>query len=272
MALLAFHLLVPAFQRKSRLRMVESGLVPSLWRMTCLAGSAKTPVVGIILLVASHARRRRSLENIVDMALLAFHLLVLAFQRESRLRMVESGLVPSLRRMTRLASRAQLAVMSIVLPVAAVTTLRRGSQGIQGMHATVARCTTQVGMLAFQGEEGIVVKLLTVSPRAIVTRQTPCTKGFHMRQGKPGIQFTVTTLANQRVEGRDVLAVAVFTRKRRAIAALLVRGQRKAHHLVGKAGSLHHRERRGWPVVLGVTIPTPKARAFHQNPVQAGGI
>jgi hypothetical protein len=74
--------------------MIEQNLFPALFVMASLTFGAESPLVLIFLLVAIVAQLGRVLVFIVDMALRAFHILVLAQQVELGLAVIEVSRLP----------------------------------------------------------------------------------------------------------------------------------------------------------------------------------
>ena len=97
---------------------IEARVIPTQWAVTITAFVAATPVVGVILGMASVAGCRRVDECVVGMAVPASRTEVLADQRVARYFVIELDLQPAVRRMTVAALRAEPAVVSIVVFVA----------------------------------------------------------------------------------------------------------------------------------------------------------
>ena len=94
MALLALYFRVRARQREVGAVVVKVGPVPARGGMTYGAVCSELTVMFIILFMAGITIGGRALEDIVDMALIAFHFGVPALQLESGKVMVEGGFLP----------------------------------------------------------------------------------------------------------------------------------------------------------------------------------
>lgn len=115
-ALLARYDCVTADQRKSCYVVIECrGSAPACILMALLTTTAELPLMGIILLVAGHARRRELLiEKRADVAGVAFDFYVRASERILRLVMIEAYSLPLALIVTRLAFRAVSAGVDVL--------------------------------------------------------------------------------------------------------------------------------------------------------------
>ena len=93
-AFLAFHGHVLAQQRKVGAAMIEGGLFPVLRAMALLAFFALLAFVHVVLLVTGNTGDRRIFVFAVLVAILAFHIAVLAQQAKVRFAVVEAVFLP----------------------------------------------------------------------------------------------------------------------------------------------------------------------------------
>jgi len=100
---------------------VEGDVIPIRGAMTCRAIRAKATIVMIVLLMTGETIRRCTLEDIVNVALVAFDAGVLAFEFESRKVVVKPGGFPTLWCMTPASIRTKRALMSVIPDVAGLT-------------------------------------------------------------------------------------------------------------------------------------------------------
>ena len=94
-ALCASHTHMRARQREVGEVVIEVGILPTIRSVTAPAVRAKLTVVFIVLLMAGVTIGGRALENIVNMALLAFGLGVFAFKFENRKVVIEFRGLPT---------------------------------------------------------------------------------------------------------------------------------------------------------------------------------
>jgi len=120
----ALHLCMRPGQRECRKGMVETGIFPILWGMAGGAILTELSLVGVVSGVAGGTRLLRALENIIGVTVVAFDGCMPAFQRKSRLRMIEGHAFPIFRRMACGAVLAKLALVSIVWCMAVETACR----------------------------------------------------------------------------------------------------------------------------------------------------
>jgi len=160
------HVCVLAGELEDRLVVIEGGLFPVLSCVTFGAVCAECAFVGIVLAVAVRTCLRRTLEDIVDMALGAFHVYVLAGQLEDGEIVIECYLLPVIRCMALGAVCAERALVRIVLPVAVNALLRCAFEDV----VDVALGTFYIHMLTGQLENRLVVIERNLSP--VVRRVT----------------------------------------------------------------------------------------------------
>jgi hypothetical protein len=152
-AFVAGYVCVLAGEPEDRLVVIERRLFPVLSRVTLGAVCAECAFVGIVLAVAVHTCLRRALEDIVDMALGAFDVYVLAGQLKDREVVIVGRLLPVVRRMALGAVCAERALVRIVLPMAVNALLRCAFEDV----VDVALGTFYIHMFASQLEDGLVV-------------------------------------------------------------------------------------------------------------------
>jgi hypothetical protein len=116
--------------------------------MTGLAVDAEKSLVVNWLDVARNALCRRSLEDVIHMALRAFKLQVSASQREGSFCMIESRLGPVNWRVAGTAVCPKLTLVSISLGMAGITILRRALEDVIDMTVLAG----DVNMLTHQRE------------------------------------------------------------------------------------------------------------------------
>jgi hypothetical protein len=106
MAALAVDSLVPAQERETSERVIDGGSLPPFGCVALAAGPPQSPFMGVILLMTRNAVGWRVPEQQGLMAVPAVDLLVLTYQRECRLRVVDRRPIPPLGRMARFARLA----------------------------------------------------------------------------------------------------------------------------------------------------------------------
>ena len=104
--------------------MVERCALPTIGSVAPTTICSKLAIMLVILLMAGKAILRRAFEHVVDVALLAFYVRVFALQLERGQVMVERGVLPTIRGVTRPAIRPKLSVVMIVFLMARITILR----------------------------------------------------------------------------------------------------------------------------------------------------
>lgn len=157
---------VRAGQRELRKVVIKTGVFPIRWLMTGSAIRAVTSAMLIILLMAGIAILWGTLEHLVDMALLTFHIGMAGFQLEIGQVVIKGYIFPIGWRMTQTAIFTETAIMFIVRTMAGNTCLRRA--------LIFARCMAVFaiypGVLANQFEiRQVMVKL---SRRPAIWRMT----------------------------------------------------------------------------------------------------
>lgn len=120
MAFLAFYGGVPAYQRKTRLIVVEGRFLPRPVIVAFLAFSPFLALMLVVLLVAAVTIHRSVLVAFIRMALLARHLDMFVAEPVARLVVVEADVLPVPVRMAVGAREAEVPLMFVVLLVAAV--------------------------------------------------------------------------------------------------------------------------------------------------------
>ena len=121
MAFVTRHTRVLAGETEDRLSVVEGGLFPVVRKMAFGAVVAQGAFVRVIAVMTIGALLRETLEDIIDVALGALDVHMLAYQLEDGLIVVEMDLFPIIRRVAFGAVRAQLAFVCVILAVAVHT-------------------------------------------------------------------------------------------------------------------------------------------------------
>lgn len=106
MAFVTRHTRVQAREPEDRLSVVEGGLFPVVWKVAFGAIAAQSAFVRVVAVMAIGALLRETLEDIIDVALGALDVHMLAHQLEDGLIVVEMDLFPIIRRMAFGAVRA----------------------------------------------------------------------------------------------------------------------------------------------------------------------
>lgn len=105
--------------------MIYSGLIPTICCMARGAVRAERPLMTIIFHVAGIAILRRSLEYVIDVALLTRNIDMFTGQLESREIVIEISWLPAIGRVTSSAVLAEAACMWIIFLMAGKTIRRR---------------------------------------------------------------------------------------------------------------------------------------------------
>lgn len=132
MALLALHIRVRTRQREVGAVMVKVCAVPTRGGMTYGAVRSELTVMLIVLFMAGITNGGRAFEDIVGMALLAFHFGMPALQLESGKVMVEGGFLPIGWVVAGLTVRAEGALVGILRSMTGIAILWRGRKIGQG--------------------------------------------------------------------------------------------------------------------------------------------
>lgn len=219
----AGQLCVFAFEREVRvLRMVETRVGPIARIVAGLAIFPAAAVVGIVFSVATDAVHRRILMRLVFVAVPAFHVTMLANQREVRRVMVESGVGPVGRVVTVRALGAEIAFVHIVFAVTVDAFAGRIATFVIGFVAAGTLCFE---MLAHQLEirEGMVkgrfVEPQDVSVAALVFG-VACRAGAVTNIGRPAVK----ACTGIRISRHVLVAFETKPILRRAIKPLMARG------------------------------------------------
>ena len=215
MTLLALHARMRARQREVGAAVVEGGAIPTRGGMAGRTVRAKLTVMLIILLMAGITIGGRTFEDIIDMALLAFHIRVLAFQLESGKVMVEGGLLPIGRGMAGAAVRAEGALVGILGGVAGIAILRCRGKISQGVRAGVTLRAGHARMSAVHLEDETgMAKGFAKAIHAVVAGEASRPVGQDMRLGEGSVHLTVATVAGGGGEGLDIVEMTVRAGKR----------------------------------------------------------
>ncbi len=265
-AVAAVHLFVPSGQPKSSPVMVEGGSIPTVRCVAASAVLAELAIVRIVSPVAGEAVLRRSLIDILRVAVAAVHVMMAADQVEFSPVMVEGGSVPTVRCVASSAVLAELAIVRIVSPVAARAISGRRLQVGPGARLNVAVGTFNQRMLSLQRQSRLImIESLSIGISAIMAAKTSQPKGFLVDLHVGPIQRTVAVSADKWIKASEVCTVAVAAGKRASIGELPVALQRVAGSIVRKRLGIDNRQECLSPKVLAVALAARDSLASIQQ-------
>lgn len=210
-------------QLEGRQVVVKRGWLPAPGGV---AGSTVLPelaVVVVVFLMTCKASGGCALENIVDVAVAAFHFEMPAFKLEGREVMIEGGGRPSRGLVTGATVFPKVALVGIVLQVARNAIAGRGLEIGGSMRPQVTLVTGRPDVFAFQLEDcAAVIEFPANRLDAVVATLAIRAIGKGMLLHKDSIDLLVAGAADGRVEPGDIRAMTVGAGKRLPVAAMLV--------------------------------------------------
>ena len=181
---------------KREFAVIKAGAVPARSVVTSRTVGSELTVMLIILFMAGITIGGRAFEDVIDVALLAFHFGVPALQFEGGKVMVKSGFLPIRWIVAGTAIRAKLSVMGIVSGVTGSAILGCSRKIGQCARIHVTFQAGHLGMFAFQLEsEPRMAKGFTKSVHSVVTGKAGRPIGLDMRLGENNVNLTVATVA-----------------------------------------------------------------------------
>ena len=223
MALRALHTGMCAGQLEGSLGVVEAGMLPVVRRVAAAAIGTELALVGVIFRMAGGAILRCTLEDVIHMAFIASHIRMLAGQLKSCFGVVESCLLPIIRRMASAAICAKLALVGIILCMAGSAVLFGGLEIRQPAYSGVTGGAGNSTVLAGQLERILaVVEAAPETVYAIVTGPAVCSIILGMLLNIGRIDLGMAYLAYGWIEICETGVVTVFAGEIGAISHPLV--------------------------------------------------
>jgi hypothetical protein len=195
-------------------------------------------------------------------------------QSEGGLVMVEDGGNPAGSRMTIPAIGTKRSQVDIIIGMAGDAAGGRRAQIRDRAGIHVASQAGGTGVLSGQLErKKIVVEEAAEGVDPIVADQAIGPEGENMTGDEGGIFLLMAGLADGRIEGGEVRAVAVSADERQTAGGKRMTGQRVTEQFMRKMGVLEICKGGSDPAMIGVTIPANQGWvALDDRPVQGGRI